>query len=110
MKRTDDLDPLTRAVGRRLRSLREGNGASLRELGGLADLHPFHVMDVEHGTTSPNTRTLGALARGLGVKSADLLNVDEDDHHGAIYEMLRDRSDLVEKLLVELSKTTVTQS
>jgi transcriptional regulator with XRE-family HTH domain len=82
-------DSLVAKVGARIRKLRTEQGASLREFGKRAGVHPFHVMAVELGQLAANTKTLRRIADALGVTPVDLLNVEPDDDAGAILEHLR---------------------
>lgn len=86
-------------VGMRIRKLRMEQGHSLRNFGKMAGVHPFHVMAIELGQLSANTKTLRAIANALGVTSLDLLNHDvENDDIGHIVELMRKRPDYVEKI------------
>ncbi len=94
-------DSLVGQVGRRIRVLRNGAGVSLRDFGKLAGLHPFHVMAIELGQLAANTKTLGAIAKALGVATFDLFtDVDSDD--GFIIEFLRNHPGRVKELKTQL--------
>jgi transcriptional regulator with XRE-family HTH domain len=82
------FDSLVGKVGRRIRTLRNGTGLSLRDFGKMAGLHPFHVMAIELGQLAANTKTLGSIAKALNVAMFDLFtDVDSDD--GFIIEFTR---------------------
>jgi len=92
-------DSLVARVGARIRNLRMVQGLSLREFGKLAGVHPFHVMAIELGQLAANTKTLGSIAKALGVTSVDLLNHGaDDDDAGAIREMMRTNPAMVERV------------
>jgi transcriptional regulator with XRE-family HTH domain len=90
------------AVGDRVCNVRLAQGKSVATLAKATDLAPSGVWSIERGRTAPNARTLSSIATALGVKSSDLLNVDETDDLGAIYEALRSRPDLVDSVLARL--------
>ncbi|GAA1764917.1 helix-turn-helix domain-containing protein [Nonomuraea bangladeshensis] len=101
-----DTDP--RAVGDRLRRLRQERGVSLSELAGRAGIGKDALAGVETGAHSPTLATLWAITAQLGVPigaildpppeprimrgtamEAELLEVFEDDR--VIYELYRVR-------------------
>lgn len=102
-------DSLVAQVGKRIRTLRNDHGATLREFGKLAGVHPFHVMAIELGQLAANTRTLRKIASALGVRPIDLLNCNVDDNVGAILEMMRTQPDLTQKLKKQL-KTPIVEA
>ncbi len=63
-------------VGARMRALRLERGWSLRKLGELADCHYWGIMQIELGRTAMNVATISKLARALGVRPYDILNID----------------------------------
>jgi transcriptional regulator with XRE-family HTH domain len=80
----------------RIRALREQQSLTLRAFGERAGVHPSHVMAIELGQLAANSETLRAIAVGLGVTSADLLNHGaEPDDLGGIVELLRQQPALV---------------
>jgi transcriptional regulator with XRE-family HTH domain len=56
----------------RLKQLREDRGYSVRGLAREAGVSPETVYSLEHGRRQPSVRTVGKLARALGVESKDL--------------------------------------
>ena len=92
-------DSLVVRVGVRIRKLRMEQGISLRNFGKRAGVHPFHVMAIELGQLAANTKTLGSIAKGLGVAPLDLLNHDaENDDMGNLVELMRKQPDYVQKI------------
>jgi transcriptional regulator with XRE-family HTH domain len=92
-------DSLVIRVGMRIRKLRMEQGISLRDFGKRSGVHPFHVMAIELGQLAANTKTLRAIAKGLGVSALDLLNHDpENDDMGHIVELMRKDPDCVQKI------------
>lgn len=86
-------------VGMRIRKLRIEQKLSLRKLGALSGVHPFHVMAVELGQLAATTKTLKGIARGLGLTALDLLNCDsKHDDIGYIIEAMRTRPECVEQI------------
>ena len=56
----------------RLRELRQARGLSVRGLAKEAEVSAETVYSVEHGKRQPSVRTLGKIARALGVEVKDL--------------------------------------
>lgn len=61
------------AFGRRLRSLREGQGYSLRKFALTIGADKSYLVDIEHGRKSPTLDTVERISRGLGVSMSFLL-------------------------------------
>jgi transcriptional regulator with XRE-family HTH domain len=98
-------DSLVAQVGRRIRALRNERGVSLRAFGEAAGVHPFHVMAIELGQLSTSTKTLGLIAKELGLSSTDLLNHASDASHiEAIFELLRQHPALVAPTLQKVRR------
>ncbi len=57
----------------KLKELRGARGFSVRGLAREASVSTETVYSVEHGKRQPNLKTLGKLARALGVNPEDLL-------------------------------------
>ncbi|SDZ37120.1 transcriptional regulator, XRE family with cupin sensor [Micromonospora pattaloongensis] len=73
----NDTDVQTRAVGRRLRRLREAQGVSLSELARRAGIGKATLSGVEAGTRNPTLETLYAVTAQLGVPLATVLTDGE---------------------------------
>ncbi len=58
----------------RLRELRQARGLSVRGLAKEAEVSPETIYSVEHGKRQPSVRTLGKIARALGVEAKDLFS------------------------------------
>jgi len=58
----------------RLRELRQARGLSIRGLAKEAGVSTETVYSVEHGKRQPSVRTLGKIARALGVEVKDLFS------------------------------------
>ncbi len=56
----------------KLKELREAKGFSVRGLAREAGISTETVYSVEHGRRQPSIRTLGKIARALGVEARDL--------------------------------------
>jgi transcriptional regulator with XRE-family HTH domain len=92
-------DSLVIRVGMRIRKLRIERGLTLRDFGMRAGVHPFHVMAIELGQLATTTKTLQAIAKGLGVAPVDLLNHDaEHDDAAYIVELMRKKPEYVQKI------------
>lgn len=61
------------ALGKRLRALRKEANLTQEELAERAKLSANYVGEIERGEKNPGALALFALARGLGVKPAKLL-------------------------------------
>lgn len=61
------------AFGRRLRSLREEQGFSLRKFALTIGTDKSYLVDIEHGRKSPTLDTVERISRGLGVSMSFLL-------------------------------------
>jgi transcriptional regulator with XRE-family HTH domain len=60
-------------VGRRIRYLRTKLGMSQEQLAGQAGLSRVGLSNIETGKAEPGLRTIGDLARVLGIKASELL-------------------------------------
>jgi transcriptional regulator with XRE-family HTH domain len=58
----------------RFKELRTGRGLSIRKLAEEAGVSTETVYSLEHGRRQPTLRTLGKIARALGVEAKDLLS------------------------------------
>ena len=58
----------------KLKELREAKGFSVRRLAREAEVSTETVYSVEHGRRQPSVRTLGKIARALGVEAKDLFS------------------------------------
>ncbi len=58
----------------KLKELREAKGLSVRGLAREAGVSTETVYSVEHGHRQPSVKTLGKLARALGVEARDLFS------------------------------------
>lgn len=67
------MDPILEAVGENIRRLRVAQGRSQEELAAEIGLETGILDEMERGLADPALSTLDALADGLGVRTADLL-------------------------------------
>ncbi len=58
----------------KLKELREAKGLSVRGLAREAGVSTETIYSVEHGRRQPSVRTLGKIARALGVEAKDLFS------------------------------------
>jgi len=61
-------------IGSRIRAIRKEHGLTIRELAGQCRISPNTLSLIENDRTSPSIRTLGQLARGLGVSISTFLD------------------------------------
>jgi transcriptional regulator with XRE-family HTH domain len=66
-------------VAKRIKTLRESRGFSLRALAVTCDVSPSTLSQVEQGVTSPSVATLEKLAHGLRIPMASFFVDDEED-------------------------------
>ena len=70
-------DPLLRALGARVRLLREGKGWTQEGLADRAGLDRSYIAGIEAGLRNPSIRALARIAKGLGVSLSDVAtNID----------------------------------
>lgn len=72
-RKAEGKDPELAAFGRRLCELREAAGLTQESLAAAAGLHWTYVGQIERGERNLTYRNLLKLARGLGVRPADLM-------------------------------------
>jgi transcriptional regulator with XRE-family HTH domain len=77
--RSLDRDPVQQS-GRRVRTLREARGLSLRDLADRSGVSAPMLSQVERGDTSPTLSVAGKIAAGLGLSLSQLLRLDEGHH------------------------------
>ena len=70
----------TRALGARIRVLREAMGLSLRDLGERSGVSAPMLSQVERGETSPTLAVAAKIAAGLELTLSQLLRLDEGEH------------------------------
>ncbi len=68
-------EPLSSRVGRKVRSIRESRGMSLRELARRTGMAPANASKLETGKHEPKLETLERVASALGTSLADLVSV-----------------------------------
>jgi transcriptional regulator with XRE-family HTH domain len=65
-------DPLVRALGLRVRQLREAKGWTQEVLAERAALDRSYVAGIEAGLRNPSIKAVAKVARGLGIRLSDL--------------------------------------
>jgi transcriptional regulator with XRE-family HTH domain len=80
MKLAGPLKDLAAPVGRRVRSLREARGLSLRDLAQRSGVSAPMLSQVERGETSPTLAVAQRIASGLDLPLSTLLRLDERQH------------------------------
>lgn len=65
-----------KALGNRIRQLREAKNISQTELGNLCNIERSNMNRIEAGNTNPSSFLLYQIAEKLGVPASDLLNFD----------------------------------
>ena len=90
MPRRVSADPLSLAVGRRIRELREEAGLTIERLAYESDLgSKGHLSSIERGLVRPTIHTLKVLADRLGVLPLDLITFPDDDDRQALIDHTR---------------------
>lgn len=64
---------LLRALGKRVRELRQERGYSQEKLAEIANIHENHVRRIEGGTANPSYLVLVKLAKALGIAVGELI-------------------------------------
>ncbi|MCA1729005.1 MAG: helix-turn-helix domain-containing protein [Actinobacteria bacterium] len=64
---------LLSAIGETLRTIRTGNGLTLRQVAEGAHVSISYLAEIERGEKDPSSRVLESIAEGLGVEVGDLL-------------------------------------
>ncbi len=90
MPRLDEPDPLSEAIGRRVRGLRLERGLTLEKLAHESGtIAKGHLSDIENGRVRPTIQTLKSIADQLDVEILDLVNFPEDGARSALIEASR---------------------
>lgn len=66
-------DPLLRSLGTRVRSLREGRDWTQETLADHAGIDRSYIAGIEAGLRNPSVKALAKIAKGLGIKMAELV-------------------------------------
>jgi len=69
---------LPKILGRNVRRVREGLGASQEEIAFKAGLNRAYLSDVERGERNPTVRVVGRLAKALAVEPMELFRLQID--------------------------------
>jgi transcriptional regulator with XRE-family HTH domain len=75
---TPDLDPVTAALARNVRSLRQARGWTLAALAARSGVSKGMVVELEQGRTNPSVATVSRLATALGVGVARLVEIGDE--------------------------------
>jgi transcriptional regulator with XRE-family HTH domain len=95
MPRRVDPDPLSEAVGRRVRALRAERGMTLEKLAyESGSISKGHLSDLERGLLRPNVQTLKSVADRLGVHLLDLVTFPEEGPRQALVDATRGLSSI----------------
>lgn len=87
MPRLKEPDPLSQAIGQRIRELRDEKGLTLEQLAYGSELSSKgHLSNLERGLVRPTVQTLKVLADHLGVLVADLVNVPRNGEREMLIE------------------------
>jgi transcriptional regulator with XRE-family HTH domain len=90
MPRRKSPDPDAKAIGRRIRALREEAGLTLEKLAYESDLgSKGYLSDIEKGLALPTVKTLKVLAERLGVLPLDFLTDPEADSRQELIDRSR---------------------
>lgn len=66
-------DPLLRALGGRVRRLREGKGWTQETLADRAGLDRSYIAGIEAGLRNPSVKAVARVAKGLGVSMSEVV-------------------------------------
>jgi XRE family transcriptional regulator, regulator of sulfur utilization len=70
---------INEVVGTQVRHLRKTQGMTQEELAEKSGLSVDYIGKIERGTTSPTVESMEQVARGLGVRIANLFDLWEED-------------------------------
>ncbi len=99
---------LNLVVAEQVRRFRLAKARSVRGIGRASKVAHGHLRYIEMGCVSPSINILARVSKTLDVRPADLINTGTTDAE-AVYELLRNRPDLVASLLHKLRSTTPLQ-
>jgi len=77
----DEIQEFLNALGDHIKSLREKNGISQRDLAGLADLDKRQIVRIENGQVNPKTRSVYLLAKAFKISISELFNFEDKLDH-----------------------------
>jgi transcriptional regulator with XRE-family HTH domain len=93
MPRRATPDPLAKAVGARIRQLREAAGLTIEKLAYESELgSKGHPSTLERGLARPTIQTLQVIADRLEVKLLDLVTFPEEDDRAKLIDSTRSMS------------------
>ena len=100
-------DPLARAVGARIRQLREEAGLTMEKLAYESKLgSKGHLSNLERGLARPTIQTLDSLAERLEVKLLDLVTFPDEDDRAKLIDQTRGMSTSEIRRLLKESRTS----
>lgn len=79
----DPAEPFVRAVGARLRRLREAADITQDELGRRSNVTAKFISEVENGRTNPSIGVIGRLSAGLNLPLSVFFAEEQPDERGA---------------------------
>ena len=65
-------DPILRAFGSRVRSIRNDKKLSQERVAEKADIDPTYISGIERGLRNPGIKNVARIAKALGVRTCDL--------------------------------------
>jgi transcriptional regulator with XRE-family HTH domain len=65
-------DPILKAFGSRVRSIRTEKKLSQERLAENADIDPTYISGIERGLRNPGIKNVARIAKALGVRTCDL--------------------------------------
>jgi transcriptional regulator with XRE-family HTH domain len=65
-------DPILRAFGNRVRSIRKEKNLSQERVAERADIDPTYISGIERGLRNPGLKNVVRIAKALGVRACDL--------------------------------------
>lgn len=93
MPRRDEPDPLAKAIGNRIRTLRKAANRTLEKLAYESDVgSKGYLSDIEKGLAVPSLSTLEKLAHSLEVELLDLVTLPEQGPRHQLVDATRTMS------------------
>ncbi len=76
------VDAYQAAFGRHLRHMRTARGSTQEEVAHCAGVHVTYLSGIERGLRNPSLKNIHAIAKALGVNTAELFSFESEGDFG----------------------------